>query len=474
MTMDNVTATADTNPVTQLLADQQALLQDWVGMTPDSPKVADDVLAGLSEQLLTTLLTRLAIGMESGISAQDPKLEDIDQMTLQCLATLCAEAGNGLSGAFQHLARLSQVMIDHASVSFNGNVSVFAVLCQGVQRVIEGWRQKLLTTANSPASNSSTLHTVFQKLLHTNQALHEHVCTALQRVLMDTEAAVGQMFSQQQAICDSSNKLHTDLQHFNDRSENLQDDFEANLQVITEASQAAVQLPEQLRKERSKLGQLLETVLDLADRTNMIKRISSETRSLSINAKIEAVRAGEYGKGFSVVADEVRTLSKNSLEASEQIQDKLKTLNEIMSKNFAQGFEENLREKENVVNDMGQATHQLAQVWQRMRGFYRDELSDTMADNIALADNVTGLSSIQFQDIVRQKIERLTDLLNQQNDVLMQLQAQLMEHNGFRDPDLRSLVTVMQTNLDNYLVEEQGHNDFDLGEGASANKIELF
>jgi methyl-accepting chemotaxis protein len=177
-----------------------------------------------------------------------------------------------------------------------------------------------------------------------------------------------------------------------------------------------------------------------------------------------------------VVADEVRTLAKNSLDASEQIQEKLKTLNDIMTHSFGQDFENNLMEKEGVLQDMNRAAQQLAHVWQYMRGFYHDELrSEAMMNNIALADDmIATLSSIQFQDIVRQKIERLTDLLNQQNHALQQLQGQLLEGEALSSPDVQSILTEMQGNLENYALEEQGHSDFDLGNTTSSNKIELF
>nr|WP_309101398.1 PAS domain-containing protein [Fredinandcohnia onubensis] len=54
--------------------------------------------------------------------------------------------------------------------------------------------------------------------------------------------------------------------------------------------------------------------------TELIKKISSQTRLLGLNASIEAARAGEHGKGFSVVAAEVQKLSSSTSEAVEQIE----------------------------------------------------------------------------------------------------------------------------------------------------------
>ena len=60
--------------------------------------------------------------------------------------------------------------------------------------------------------------------------------------------------------------------------------------------------------------------------TKLINRISSETNLLGLNAKVEAVHAGAYGKGFSVVANEIQRLSAESKNASVDISDTIKSI----------------------------------------------------------------------------------------------------------------------------------------------------
>ncbi|HCQ90434.1 MAG TPA: methyl-accepting chemotaxis protein, partial [Clostridium sp.] len=63
---------------------------------------------------------------------------------------------------------------------------------------------------------------------------------------------------------------------------------------------------------------------DIQGILNIINQVSSQTNLLALNASIEASRAGEHGRGFSVIAEEIRKLSDESRESTEKIENIVK------------------------------------------------------------------------------------------------------------------------------------------------------
>ncbi|MGO2356103.1 MAG: methyl-accepting chemotaxis protein [Marinomonas foliarum] len=119
------------------------------------------------------------------------------------------------------------------------------------------------------------------------------------------------------------------------------------------------QIITELQKETTNINQILSTIQGIAEQTNL----------LALNAAIEAARAGEQGRGFAVVADEVRTLAGRTQESTEQISNILGLLAN-RTKQASDSMVISVTESENAINLSDQALvsfEQIEEVVKQMR-----------------------------------------------------------------------------------------------------------
>ncbi|RKH20862.1 methyl-accepting chemotaxis protein [Corallococcus praedator] len=182
----------------------------------------------------------------------------------------------------------------------------------------------------------------------------------------------------------------------------------ASLDGFEELRDHGVRLAEgisSLNERTQQIGGITQTVKDLADQSNM----------LALNAAIEAVRSGEHGKGFSVVAREIRSLADQSIQATGRVRDILDDIRGGIHATVA------LSEEGQRRSEAG-----LAQV--RASGQSLRALTDIIQDNASAAQQIAA-AVIQQNAGIAQIFTAVTDLSRMMDDTLEAMQGtQRMTH----------------------------------------------
>jgi len=159
------------------------------------------------------------------------------------------------------------------------------------------------------------------------------------------------------------------------------------------------------------LDELLEHVKSAESCVSDIQSLTRHTNQLALNAKIEAMRAGHHGRGFSVVADEVRHLSKHITELSGRIREQMDAVSASVNSSYATlqdvtsiDMSENILAKERIDSVMESLLRQNAH--------FSEVMNNTAERSEQLAQTIGGMvTGIQFQDRTSQRLTGIVDTL---------------------------------------------------------------
>jgi methyl-accepting chemotaxis protein len=299
--------------------------------------------------------------------------------------------------------------------------------------------------------------------------LEEAIDGALDSVIGDTESSAQSIIQNIRRLHDSASTLASYLDGTSVQAGDLGKGIVDSVAFLSDVGAFIERLPAKMEKDLANVQAVVDEIKSLSDITSDIKAISLQSHLLAINAAVEASRAGASGSAFKVVADEMRRLAGNSSAMAVKINKGLSRAQEIVKN----GLQSTITESSRQLTDVSQATatiQKLQDNFEDMSQYYKTRFAIVSKHNEDLVQEIAeALGQIQYQDVVRQAIERIRIATARRNDALLPLLSAPGE-------DRADLPVQLELILDEYLAEENKHrhSERQTQDSRAPPKIELF
>ncbi|OBV29396.1 hypothetical protein BKN38_07315 [Helicobacter sp. CLO-3] len=175
-------------------------------------------------------------------------------------------------------------------------------------------------------------------------------------------------------------------------------------EVMTNTQQAIDEVTQMVNASASQILELQKQSSEIGSSASLIAEIADQTNLLALNAAIEAARAGEHGRGFAVVADEVRNLAERTASATSQISMMIKHIQEEI---------QHVSDSMNQAVPYAQKSMELAEHTSNLL----DEIKEQASDSLAKAKDVSE-SSGQQEEGVKKVQEGMQEMVKVSNDTM--------------------------------------------------------